>query len=133
MFERDKKMKTPKTITFNYVLVLCSIILLGCGKKADENKPTSEVKAEAEQMSVEKLRQMAMKYKDAILARRGEVEKFTAQLKGIPIAEKLGTEAKEIMAEIEALNKSVSALTERFQIYYQKLKEIGGDTSGLEL
>jgi len=35
------------------------------------------------------------KYKDAILAKRGEVEKFTAKLEDIPIAEMLGTEAKD--------------------------------------
>lgn len=126
-------MKSGKKIILYCLLVLYCVVLVGCGKKADENKPISEVKAEAEQMSVEKLRQMAMKYKDAILAKRGEVEKFAAKLKGIPIAEKLGTEAKELTAEIGALNKSVSALKERFQIYYQKLKEKGGDSSGLEL
>ncbi len=133
MFERDKKMKTTKTITFYYVLVLCSMLLLGCGKKADENKPISEVKAEADQMSVEKLRSMAMEYKEAILAKQGEVEKIMSKLKDIPVAEKLGTEAKGLSTEIEALNKSVSALKERFQVYYQKLTEKGGDSSGLEL
>ena len=125
-------MKTRKTVTFYCLLVLCSLALLGCGKKADENKPISEVKAEADQMSVDKLRSMAMKYKDAITAKKGEVEKFAAKLKEIPITEKLGTEAKELMAEIEALNKSISSLKERFQVYYQKLKEKGGDLSGLE-
>jgi len=45
----------------------------------------------------------------------------------------LGDEAKELKTEIEALNKSVSALKERFQVYYDKLKEKGGNLSGLEL
>jgi len=47
----------------------------GCGKKADESKPLSEVKAEAGSMSVEKLRSMAITYKDAITAKKGEIEK----------------------------------------------------------
>jgi len=126
-------MNIVKNITVCGLLVLSSLILYGCGKKADENKPLNEVKAEAEQMNVEKLRLMAMKYKDAIVAKRGEVEKLAAKLSGIPIAEKLGTQAKELTAEIEALNKSISALTERIQVYYQKLKEKGGDLSGLEI
>ena len=126
-------MKTIKTITFYSLLVLLPLVLLGCGKKADENKPLSEVKAEAEQMSVEKLRQVAMAYKDAVLAKKGEVEKFTAKLKDIPIAEMLGSEAKELKAEIENLNKSVSSLKERFEVYYKKLKEKGGEVSGLEI
>jgi hypothetical protein len=31
------------------------------------------------------------------------------------------------------LNKSVSALKDRFQVYYDKLKEKGGDISGLNI
>ena len=126
-------MKNPKTITFYFLLVLCSLVLLGCGAKADEDKPLSEVKAEAEQMNVEKLRQMALAYEEAILAKRGEVEKLAAELKGIPIAKMLGSEAKEIKAEIENLNKSISALKERFGVYYNKLKEKGGDLTGLKI
>ncbi len=126
-------MKTLRNINFYFLLALCSLALLGCGKKVDENKPISEVKAEAEQMDVEKLRSMAMKYKDAILAKRGEVDKFTAKLKDIPATELLGAEAKELKTEIEKLNKSVSALKERFEVYYKKLKEKGGDLSGLEI
>ena len=126
-------MKTSKNITLYCLSVLCSLALLGCAKKADENKPIGEVKTEAEQMSVEKLRSMAMQYKDAILAKKAEVEKFTGKLKDIHITEKLGTEATELMAEIEALNKSISALRERFQIYYDKLKEKDGDLAGLEI
>ncbi len=124
-------MKIVRKISFCLLLVLCSLVVPGCGAKADENKPLSEVKAEAEQTSVEKLRQMAMAYKDAVLAKRGEVEKFTGKLKDIPIAEMLGGEAKQIKAEIENLNKSMSALKERFEVYYKKLKEKGGDLSGL--
>jgi len=43
----------------------------------------------------------------------------------------LGDEAKELKADIENLNKSISALRERFEVYYQKLKAEGGDLSGL--
>ena len=114
-------------------LVLCSLVLLGCGKKADESKPISEVKAEAEQMDIDELKAMAMKYKKAILAKEPEIKKLADQLKDIPIAKKLGTEGKEMRDEIGALYKSVSALKERFKIYYNKLKQKGGDLSGLQL
>ena len=126
-------MKDIRNITLYCLLALCSLALTGCGKKADENKPISEVKAEAEEMSVEKLRSMALTYKDAIMAKKSEVEKVTGKLKDIPVAKMLGDEARELMTEIEALNKSVSALKERFQVYYGKLKEKGGNLSGLEL
>jgi len=126
-------MKTSKIITFYCLLFLCSLLLFGCGKKADESKPLSEVRAEAEEMNVEKLRSMAMEYKEAVVGKKAELEKLASQLKDIPVAKMLGDEAKGLKAEIEALNKSVSALTERFQVYYNKLKEKGGDLSGLEL
>lgn len=39
-------MKTVKNTTIYFLLVLFSLTLLGCSKKADEDKPTSEVKAD---------------------------------------------------------------------------------------
>ncbi len=125
-------MKTVRNVTF-CLLVVCFLALVGCGKKADESKPLNEVKAEAEKMSVEKLRSMALTYKDAIMAKKGEVEKVAGKFKDIPVAKMLGDEAKELKTEIEALNKSMSALKERFQVYYGKLKEKDGNLSGLEL
>ena len=119
--------------SFYCMLVMCCFMLVGCGKKADESKPVSEVKAEAEKMSVEQLRATAMKYKEAILAKGDEVDKIVAELKKIPVTKMLGEEAKQLKAEIDNLNKSVTLLKERFQIYYNKLKEKNGDLSGLEL
>lgn len=126
-------MKTVKNATTYFLLVLCSMILFGCSQKADENKALSEVKAEAEKMDTNQLRSMAMNYREAIVAKKGDVEKLAAKLKEIPVAEMLGAEAKEIKAELDNINKSVSALKERFEVYYNKLKEKGGDTSGLEI
>jgi hypothetical protein len=34
---------------------------------------------------------------------------------------------------MSALNKSTEVLAERFQVYYDKLKEKGGDLSGLDI
>ena len=121
-----------KTILYSS-LVLCSFTFLGCGSKPDENRPISEVKAEAEQMSVADLRSTAMQYKDSIMARQKNLEELTAKLKDIPIAKMVSTEAKELKADVDNLNKSISALKERFQVYYQKLKDKGGDLSGLQI
>ena len=124
-------MKTLKFKAIYLFLITSMLVLPGCGKKADENKPMSEVKAEAEQMSVEKLKSMAMSYQDAITAKKGELEKLAGKLKDIPVTEVMGKEAKALKADIEALNKSLSALQERFTVYYNALKEKGGDLSGL--
>ena len=126
-------MKNVRNITFYCLLALCSLALLGCGKKADETKPISEVQAEAEKMDLKQLRSMALKYKEAIMAKQEDIERIGAELKKIPVAEMLGEEAKGLKTDIENLSKSVSALKERFEIYYNKLKEKGGDLSGLEI
>jgi predicted small lipoprotein YifL len=121
-----------KTV-LSLILALSVLCLFGCGKKADESKPISEVKAEAEKMSVEDLKAMAMKYKDAIVAKKAGVEKMTAKLKEIPVTQMLGEEAKKLQVDIDNLGKSLSALKERFQVYYDQLKAKGGDVSGLQI
>jgi len=126
-------MKTVKNIIIYFSLMLCLLVLPGCSQKADENKPLSEVKAEAEKMDTNQLRSMAMNYKQAIMAKNDEAEKIIGNLKDIPDAEKLGAKMKEIQEELNNINKSVSALKERFEVYYNKLKEKSGDTSGLEI
>jgi uncharacterized coiled-coil DUF342 family protein len=111
----------------------CLLGFASCGKKADESKPIADVQAEAAKMNVEQLKAKAVEYKDALVAKKAEIEKVAAKLKEIPITEQLGTEAKSLQADITNLNKSVTALTERFHVYYNKLKEMGGDISGLEI
>ena len=126
-------MVVTRNIILYSLLVMGLSALFGCGKKADENKPIADVKAEAEQMNTKELRATALAYKEAIMAKQKDVEKLAAKLKEIPVTEMLGEKAKKLKADNNSLNKSISALTERFQIYYKKLKEEGGDVSGLEL
>ena len=126
-------MKTKLSIVLCCVLAACSLAVLGCSEKADETTPVSEIKAEAEKMSAADLQAMAKTYKDAITAKAGEVEKLTAKLKNVPIAEMVGAEAKKIKAEVEAVTQSVNALKDRFQVYYDKLKEKGIDVSALKI
>ena len=127
-------MKTVKCMTFCWLLAAGVIAIGGCGgKKADENKPISEVKTEAEKMDAGQLRDMAVTYKEAIVAKKSEVENIAAKLKEIPVTEMLGEQAKQLKANIDNLTKSVDALKERFDVYYTKLKEMSGDSSGLEI
>ena len=126
-------MKVVKCITIYCLLVLFVFAMAGCGKKADENKPISEVKAEAETMSVEKLRSMAMAYKETFDAKKADIKKLTGKLKDLGPAKMLGDEAKALQADIKELTNSLSALKDRFQVYYNKLKEKGGDLTGLTI
>jgi peptidoglycan hydrolase CwlO-like protein len=130
-FLGNSKMKTR--ILLCVVLSAVVIAMAGCGAKADENKSMSEVKSEAETMSVEKLKATAVSYKKAIEAKKPELEKIVAKLKEIPMTEMLGTEAKSFKTDIDDMNKSISALRERFDVYYGKLKELKADVSDLTL
>lgn len=115
------------------MVVLLAVSLFGCGKKADENKPMADVKAEAEKMSVAKLRTTAKAYYDAIMAKQEDIDKTMAKLKEVPLTQAMGEETASLKADVDALTKSISNLKARFQVYYDKLAEKGGDTSGLEL
>ena len=116
------------------LLAVAALVIGGCGgKKADENKSISEAKTEAETMDVGQLRNMAMTYKEAIAAKKVDLDKVAAKLKEIPIDKMVGDEAKQLKTDIDNFTTSISALKERFEVYYQKLKEKGGDLSGLEL
>ncbi len=128
-------MRTPR-VSRIFVPVVCALLtLVGCGgsHSADETKPLPEVKAEAAKMDVSALRDMAMSYKEAIVSKKGAIEAVQAKLKDIPLQEMLGEEAKNLKSEVDAISKSVKALTERFKVYFDKLKEMKGDLSGLEL
>jgi hypothetical protein len=93
--------------------------------------PIADVKAEASKMNIEQLKAKAMEYKNLIVSKKAMLEPLTAKLKAIPLTEQMGAEAKGLQTDIATINKSISALTERFQVYYNKLKEMGGDVSGL--
>jgi outer membrane murein-binding lipoprotein Lpp len=130
---KGEKMNTVIKIGLCVLLCGCVLGFAGCSKKADADKPIADVQAEAAKMDVAQLKAKAIEYKDAIVAKKAEIEKVADKLKAIPIAEQMGAEAKKLQAEVADLNKAVAALTERFQVYYNKLKEMGGDVSGLEI
>ena len=121
------------TIRIGLIIVIagCLLGLAGCGKKAGTKKSIADVQAEASKMNAEQLKAKAMEYKDAIVAKKAEIETVVAKLKAIPLTEQMGSEAKGLQTNIADLTKSLSSLNERFQIYYSKLKAMGGDVSGL--
>lgn len=98
--------------------------------QADESKPVSEVKTEADKMDASQLRAAASAYQEAIAAKKAELEKVAAQLKEIPVTDLLGEKAKQLKTQVDGLAQSIDALKTRFDVYYTKLKETGGDLSG---
>jgi hypothetical protein len=101
--------------------------------KADVNTSISEIKAELDKLSVDQLRQTALQYQQLIQAKSAEVETVTAKIKNMSITQAMGDEMKTLQTDIDGLNTSLKALKDRFQLYYDKLKEKGGDLSGFAL
>ena len=142
-------MRFEKRPIVSCLLIFSLSLTLGCSKKTGEKRPTStagggaktasvdtekpvsEIQAQAETMPVDNLKAVALKYKEAILAKQGEIEKLTAKIKEIPIAEALGEKAKTLKTELQNLQTSLTALKDRFQVYYDTLKKKGGDVSNL--
>ena len=123
-----------KKVIFTTVsLLLCLLLLQSCGKKADETKAVSDVRTETAKMDVNELRKMAMTYKDAVVAKTDELGKIKEKLASVSLADILGDEAKELNAEVETLSRSVMELKERYQVYYDAVKEQGGDVSDLAI
>jgi chromosome segregation ATPase len=112
---------------------ISNVVMGGCdGDGADEQKPIGDVQAEVDKLDVDQLRAKAQEYQKQILSKQEEVTKLADKIKEIPVTELLGDEAKNLKADLEDLNKSLKNLKDRFQVYYDKLKEKGGDVSGLE-
>jgi uncharacterized protein YlxW (UPF0749 family) len=117
-FEMDKARK----ITLCVLLVASLFVCTGCGKKkADPNKPVTEVQAEAEKMDAKQLQAMVDSYTQALNTKKADVEKIVAKLQKVPLTEMVGEDAKNMKADIDSVNKTIAALNERMKIYSDKL------------
>lgn len=133
-------MKISKSIVL-FAMLAAIIVLPGCGKKddlkkdasVDENKPVSEIKAEADEMDVDQLREMAMKYRDAIKDNKAQADKVMAKLREAGTGSAMTDEFAEIKDEISALVKSKKALMRRYGVYHDKLVLSKADVSDLKL
>lgn len=97
----------------------------------DLDKAVADLKAEAAKMDVEALTNVAMKYKDAIMEKQAALKPLADKLAAIPIAEKMGTEAKALTADIKKLTEAIAPLKERLTVYIDALKAKGADVKNL--
>jgi len=147
-------MRVRTYVILSCLAALAGVALVGCAKKtgkspstsapqtsagtavnvtADVEKPVPEVQTEARTMSVADLRATAVQYAQAISVKKEDLQKVLAQVKELPLAEALSEKAKTLKAEVQKIQGSIKDLTDRFQVYYNKLKEKGGDLSGLTI
>jgi predicted nucleic acid-binding Zn-ribbon protein len=141
-------------VVLSCLVALSGPALVGCAKKTDKSpsasapqtgagtavnvtadveKPVAEVQTQAQTMGVADLRATAVQYAQAISVKKEDLQKVLAQVKELPLAEALSEKAKTLKAEAEKIQASLKDLTDRFQVYYNKLKEKGGNLSGLTI
>jgi len=101
--------------------------------KADVNTSISEIKAEIEKLNVDQLRETALQYKQLITEKTKQIDNLNEKIKGIALTELMSEESMALRKELGDLTTGFDALKERFQLYYNKLKEKGGDLTGLSL
>ncbi len=129
-------MRTVAGLVTFAVLMVAITGLAGCGKSGgggaagvDETKAIDQIKAEAAKMDEAALRASAEKYQKALAGKQGELDKVVASLKDIPVTEMLGDKAKTLKDDMARLSTSITALSERMQVYVAELKSKGGDVS----
>jgi len=129
-------MRTVAGLVAIAVLAAAMTGLVGCGKSGggsaagvDETKAIDQIKAEAAKMDEAALRATAEKYQKAVAAKQADLEKIVADLKDIPVTEVLGDKAKTLKDDMAKISSSVTALSERMQVYVAELKSKGGDVS----
>lgn len=105
--------------------------IYGCDKSVDDNayevsedKSIQEIIREVENMKVEQVREMAAKYKDAIISKKDELTELMEKYKQFPPSKLLSEEFNNLKSEVDGLNKSLMALKERLDIYLNKLSEM---------
>lgn len=97
----------------------------------DLEKTVADLKAEAAQMDIENLKEVAAKYKEAIAGKETELKALIDKLSAVPLTEKMGKEAQALTGEIKTLTDAVATLQERFQVYIDALTAKGADVKAL--
>ena len=97
----------------------------------DLEKTVADLKAEAAQMDIESLQEVAAKYKEEIVNAEADLKALMDKLSAVPLTEKLGKEAQALTAEVKTLTDGVAALQERFQVYVDALTAKGADVKAL--
>ena len=101
--------------------------------EVDINKDISAIRSEVGKLDVAQLTTLAKKYKAIIDEKKVKLDTLKSEVKGLDAAAMFSEDGLALMVDMDRLSKATAALKERFSIYYNKLKALGGDVSGLEV
>lgn len=95
--------------------------------------PLADIKAEIAKLGVDKLREKALEYKKAIDEKRMQLTETVLKMKDAALTAAVSEELKTLQGKYSTLSNTLTALTERHQLYYDKIKELGGSVADLEI
>ena len=113
------------------LLLILPFFLSGCDSKKDEKVPAAEVKTQDKTIHLEKLKKMALGYKEAIEEKMAGVKKIEEQLKSCSPKDLLGDKAKKLKDKIIEHTNSINALQKNLEEVLSELKSKGEDTTDL--
>lgn len=114
------------------VLVLMGVALTGCSQ-VDSNKSIDEIKSEVEGMNVSQLESKASAYAKEISNKTADMEAVKKKLKELSPKDLLGEKAKEIKNDVSSIGSEITALTQRYNVYADQFKKLGGDLSKIQI
>jgi len=101
--------------------------------QADQGKSVPDITAGAKEMAVENLRRMAEKYRDVIAEKQQQLMEMTQQYVDMPAAERTTAQGRILKTGRDEIIKGIDTLKERFEVYYNALKEKAGNLTGLDI
>ncbi|MCM8774789.1 MAG: hypothetical protein NC930_00295 [Candidatus Omnitrophica bacterium] len=114
------------------MLLLVLFMAAGCGSQADANKPIDQIQQEVQNMNVSQLESKARAYAKEIAKQTAEMAKVQEKLKGLSPTELFGEKAKGIKDELGKIATETKALSDRYKIYADKYKDLGGDINKIK-
>ncbi len=102
--------------------LMLAAMLTGCGGSGiDENKPVSQVAADAQKMTQADLQKMVAKYDAAIAEKSKELQALAAKIKEIPLTELMGEKAKTLKGDMSKITTSIDKLKDQMAVCAKEL------------
>lgn len=106
-----------KLLTVLACTVLAVGFLTGCSKGVDENKPISEVKAEAVTLDEASLKARIADCEKFLAEKKAELDKVAAKVKEIPLDKILSEESKKLKEDAAKISESIQKVSAQMKVY----------------
>ncbi len=100
---------------------------------ADQGKSIPDITAGTKEMATENLRKMAEKYRDVVAEKEQQLTKLTQGYLNLSDDDRKAAIGQITKVGIDDIKKNLDIMKERFGVYYNALKEKGGNLTGLDI